>query len=260
VPYLQQRQNAPQPAFSVADYREIASDRSDVFSGLAAHRLLLDGMSRNGRAERVMDLYVSGNFFSLLGIQPIMGRFILPSEGEQVLADPVMVLGYTCWKNRFGGDPQVVGQTALVDGHAIKIIGVAPAGFYGISPWANIDAYLPLGMAPISGTDPNDFLTNRKYRAVSVLGRLRPGVARQQAEAALAAEAQRFSRDYPTEDAGLKLPLFDEQSTRFGDDPRAGTLFIVAGLFGGLALLVPFWPASTWRICRSFAGFCDNAR
>jgi predicted permease len=238
VPYLQQRENTPQPAFSVADYREIARDRLDVFSGLVAHRLLLDGMSRSGQAERVMDLYVSGNFFALLGIQPALGRFILPSEGEQVLADPVMVLGYSCWKNHFGGDPEIVGQTVLVDGRAIKVVGVAPEGFYGISPWANIDAYLPLGMAPISGTDPDDFLTNRKYRVVSVLGRLHPGVTRAQAEAALNVEAQRLSRAYPTEDTALKLPLFDERSTRFGDDPRAGTLFVVGSLFGGLAILV----------------------
>jgi predicted permease len=235
--FVQQKGDSLEQAFSVPDYRDIESGTSDAFSGFIAQRELVDGLSVNGKAERVMDLYVTGNFFSLLGIKPALGRFILPSEGEKVLADPVMVLSYSYWKTRFGGDPDIVGKIVSVDGQPITVVGVAPEGFYGVSAWANIQGYLPLGMAPISGVDSNDFMTNRGYRAVSVLGRLRPGISLRQAEASLSVEAARLSRDHATEDAGLRLPLFSEPSTRLGD-PRTGTPLLVSGLFFGLAALV----------------------
>jgi putative ABC transport system permease protein len=235
--FVQQDGNTLQSAFSIPDYRDIENGTSDAFSGFTAQRELVDGLSVNGKAERVMDLYVTGNFFSLLGIKPALGRFILPSEGESVLADPVMVLSFSYWKTRFGGDPDIIGKTVSVDGQPITVVGVAPEGFYGVNPWGNIQGYLPLGMAPISGVDSNDFMTNRGYRAVTVLGRLRSGVSLDQAEASLSVEAERLSKDHSTEDAGLRLPVFPELNTRLGD-PRTGTPLLVSGLFFGLALVV----------------------
>ena len=236
-PFIQQRGSSLQQEFSVPDYRDIESESSDAFSGFMAQRELVDGLGLNGKAERVMDLYVTGNFFSLLGIKPALGRFILPSEGERVLADPVMVLSYSYWKTRFGGDPDIVGKIVSIDGQPVTVVGVAPEGFFGVSAWANIQGYLPLGMAPISGADPNDFMTDRGYRAVTILGRLRPGTNLRQAEASLTVTAERLSKDHATEDAGLRLPLFPEPSTRLGD-PRTGTPLLVSGLFFGLAALV----------------------
>jgi macrolide transport system ATP-binding/permease protein len=237
VPFVQQKADSLLPAFSVPDYRDIARDTPDALSGVIAFRELVDGLSVNGQADRVIDLYVTANFFSVLGVKPTLGRFFLPSEGGQPLADSVMVLSHAYWRTRFGGDPAIVGKVVSVDGHPISIVGVAPAGFYGVSPWNNIDGYLPLGMAPISGVDPNDFITNRGYRAVSVLGRLRPGISLRQAEASLGLVAVRLSKDHAAEDAGLRLPLFPEASARF-EDPRTDTLGLVSKLFLGLATLV----------------------
>jgi predicted permease len=235
--FFQQNRDSLQQEFSVPDYRDIQSGSSDAFSGFIAQKELVDGLSVNGKADRVMDLYVTGNFFSLLGIKPALGRFILPGEGETVLADPVIVLGYSYWKTRFGGDPDIVGKIVSVDGHPTTVIGVAPEGFYGVNPWGNIQGYLPLGMAPISGVDSNDFMTIRGYRAVSILGRLRSGASLAQAEASLAVEADILSKDHAKEDAGLRLPVFPESSTRLGD-PRTGTPLLVSGLFFGLTLVV----------------------
>jgi len=237
VPYIQQKGNSLRRSFSVPDYRDIENAGASVFSGLTAQRELVDGLSLNGKADRVLDLYVTGNFFSILGIKPALGRLLLESEGERVLADPVIVLGYTYWKTRFGGDPNIIGQKVSVDGQPITVVGVAPEGFYGVNPWGNIQGYLPLGMAPISGVDSNDFITNRRYRLVTVLGRLRPGVSLRQAQSFLSVIAERLSKDHPTEDAGLRLALFPELSSRFGD-PRTGTLTLVSGVFLGLASVV----------------------
>ena len=90
--------------FSVPDYRDIRDQTGNVFSGLITYQIGLDGLSVNGKADRIVTSYVAGNFFTTLGIKPALGRFILPSE-EETTAAPVLVLGYSYWMTRFGGDP-----------------------------------------------------------------------------------------------------------------------------------------------------------
>ena len=128
-----QKEGFALPLFSIPDYRDLRDQSTKVFSGMFSYLTRFDGLSVNGKAERIRTYYISGNFFSTLGMQPATGRFILPSEGETPGADPVMVLSYTYWKGRFGGDPEIVGTKVSVDGHPVTIVGVAPEGFYGIN-------------------------------------------------------------------------------------------------------------------------------
>jgi len=93
--------------FSVPDYRDIREQTGKVFSDFIAYQLSLDGLSVNGKADRIVTNYVTGNFFSTLGIKPAAGRFILPSEED--IAAPVLVLGHSYWMTRFGGDAGIVG-------------------------------------------------------------------------------------------------------------------------------------------------------
>ena len=79
---FQQKQGSEQNNFSIADYRDIRNQTSEVFSGLIGYQFGMDGLSVNGKPDRIMSNYVSGNFFSTLGLRPAMGRLILPSEGE----------------------------------------------------------------------------------------------------------------------------------------------------------------------------------
>ena len=193
--YQQQKGNI-QTQFSVADFRDIRNQSSEVFSDVIGYQLGLDGLSVDGKADRIVTDYVSGNFFPALGIKPELGRFILPSEGETLGADPVMVLTYSYWKTRFGGDPAILGRKVSVDGHPITIVGVAPRGFVGLSTLISVQGFLPLGMLGIEGT-PNDFMTNRQLRGLLVVGRLRAGTSLQQAQASLSVIGQRLSRQYP---------------------------------------------------------------
>jgi predicted permease len=196
----------------------------------------MDGLSVNGKADRIMTNYVTGNFFAVLGIKPELGRFILPSEGEVPAADPVMVLSHTYWKQHFGGDPGIVGRGVLVDSHPVTIVGVAPEGFHGVNSIVQVQAFLPLGMAALGGY-PADFLSTRARRNMAVLGRLRPGVSLQQAQASLAVVAQRLAREHPDTESDLSFLAFPELRARPGPDPDNVMLFVFS-FFMALAGLV----------------------
>jgi predicted permease len=233
---FQQKHGGENNTFSIPDFRDIRNQTTSVFSGLFGYQWGMDGLSINGKPDRLMTNYVSGNFFSALRVQPAYGRLFLPSEGEVPGADPVMVLGYTYWKTHFAADPAIVGKRVSVDGHPITIIGVAPKGFFGVYPLLDVQAYLPLGMAILENTPP-DFMANRGRRNFAVLGRLQNGATVAQAQASLNVVAQRLSRDYPKEDEDLDLQVFPELRARPSPDPD-NTMVFISGLFLGLAMLV----------------------
>lgn len=234
---LQQKNGTVQPAFSIPDYRDIQSQTTETFSGLAGYLLGLDGLSAEGaKPERIATCYVSGNFFSTLGLKPALGRFILPSEGNTIGADPVMVLSYDFWKTHFGGDLAIVGRKVSVDGHPITIIGVVPEGFHGINPILSIQGYMPVSMAPIGGY-PSDLLNNRATHLFFVLGRLASTTDFQKANASLAVVAQRLSQQYPEVDKDLSVKAYPELRSRPNPDPN-NTVLVVSSLFLGLAALV----------------------
>jgi macrolide transport system ATP-binding/permease protein len=233
---FQQKHGNFQTQFSLADYRDIQNQTSAVFSDVFGYQFGLDGLSVDGKADRMTTNYVTGNYFSALGIKPALGRFILPSEGAVPGADPVMVLGYTYWQTRFGGDPGIVGKKVSVDGHPITIVGVAPKGFVGVYPILSVQGFLPMGMASIAG-NPSDFMTNRQIRNAPLLARLRPGVSLQQAQAVLAVVSQRLAQEYPEAHKELSVVAFPELHARPNPDPN-NTVLVVGSLFLGLAVMV----------------------
>jgi predicted permease len=232
---FRQKQALVQNQMSVADYRDIRTQTTGVFSDFFGLMFGLDGLSVNGKPDRILSNYVTGNFFTALGIKPALGRFILPSEGDTIGADPVIVLGYTYWKTHFGGDPSVVGTKVSVDGHPMTIVGVAPEGFYGLFSLATVQAYMPLGMAIID-SNPPDFMSNRGSRAFSVFGRLRPGASNAQAQASLDVVSKRLAQEYPS-DQDISYLAFPELRARPNPDP-SNTIVVISSLFLGLAALV----------------------
>src|SRR5271154_4685341 len=236
VPAFEQQKGNIQTQFSVPAYQDIRKQSTEVFSDVVAYQAGLDGLSVDGKADRIVTNYVTGNYFSSLGIKPLAGRFILPTEGEVAGADPVMVLSYAYWKTRFGGDPSIVGRKVSVDGHPITIIGIAPKGFYGTIPLVGSQGFLPFGMIGITST-PADFATNRQIRNVNMLARLRPGTTLQQAQASIAVIGQRMAEEYPEAEKGLKLGVYPELRSRPQPDP-SNTLIIMGSLFLGLAAMV----------------------
>jgi len=222
--------------FSIPEYRDIRSQSNSIFTDLLAYQFGMDGLNADGKTDRILSNYVSGNYFSMLGLKPTVGRLLLPSEGEVMGADPVMVLSYSFWKTRFGGDADIVGKKVVMDGHPITIVGVGPKEFDGISWFLKCQAYLPLGMAFIDGY-PMDFMTNRKTQMVFVYGRLQSGVSLKQAQAALDIVGERLTQQYPDTYKNQSLQIFPELQARPAPDPN-NTMLVLSGLFLGLATLV----------------------
>ena len=225
------------PGTSVPDYRELSNQSTAAFDDVFGYELDLVGLRvRDNKAERVVTNYVTGNFFSALGLKPALGRLILPSEGSAPGSDPVIVLSYSFWKRRLGGDPGILGTRVLVNGHPLTVVGVAPEGFQGISPFLAVSGYVPLGMGTVIDQPP-DFMSNRGQRGLNVLARLRRGVSVQQAQAAIGVVAQRLAQQYPDVDKNLMMMVFPETRSRLGD-PRTDSVNVICGLFLGLAGLV----------------------
>src|SRR5215831_3291127 len=233
---FQQRHGDVQNQFSAPEYRDIRDATHGQLTDVAAYQIGMDGMSVDGRAERLMTYYVTGNFFSTLGLTPAAGRLLLPGEGDRAGADPVVVLGYTFWKRRFNADPSTVGRRVLLNGRPFTIVGVGPERFHGPYPILEAQAYLPLGMHVIEGS-PADFLENRGARALVLLAELRPGVSLDQARAAIKVVGQRMGSTHPETEKDLDLQAYLEVRSRPQPDPK-NTMVLISSMFLGLAGMV----------------------
>ena len=225
-------------SFSYPDYQDIRS-QTDAFSDVLAYQVTLAALTVDGKGEHCVISRVTGNYFTTLGIQPALGRFILPSEGQTPGADPIFVLGYAYWQKRFGGDKSVIGKQVDIDGHPVTIVGVAPKGFAGMYSFLNMDGYLPLSaVAGSQGSTPvEETWTHREERSLELRGRLKPGVEWKQAEASLQVVALRLAEQHPETDKGMRLSLFPERLARPAPDPDE-TVPKISLAFTVLAMLV----------------------
>ena len=180
--------------FSYPDFQKIQQQTADIFAGTSAMRMFqMDGLSVDGKSQPMWSNFVTGDFFSLLGIKSVLGRLILPSEGKFAGADPVLVISYAYWKSRFGGDPSVIGKEASVNGRPVTIVGVTPENFHGAAASLDTQGYMPLGMAAALQDAPQDFLTDPQNTNLELVARLKPGVTFEQAQPVLQVVAQRLS-------------------------------------------------------------------
>lgn len=224
--------------FSYPDYLDIRR-QADTFSDILAFRVSLVGVSVDGKGDHCIISRVTGNYFTTAGIQPALGRLILPKEGQTAGADPVFVLGYTYWQKRFGGDLNVIGKQVEMDGHPVTIVGVTPKGFPGMYSFLNMDGYVPLSsVAGLGGNAPvEDTWTHREERSLELRGRLKPGIDKKQATASLQVVANRLAEQHPETDKGIRFSVFPEKLARPQPDPD-DTIPKVSLAFTVLAVLV----------------------
>ncbi len=218
------------------DYRQL----KNVFSDLVVYSPSPVNFGVQGRPERAWVDLVSGNYFSALGIQPVLGRTFAPDEGWVQNKDPLIVLSYNYWQKRFSGDPNIAGQTVQVNNHAFTIIGVAPEKYVGAYYFIKPDFYIPISTLGLLDPTQADVLTRRSASFIRVLGYLNPGVTPAQAMAAAQPIDQRLAQDFPDSHKGLSLLVLPELSAR--PEPGLGgfmsTAVIVFMLLVGLVLLI----------------------
>jgi predicted permease len=195
--------NQSGPQSSYPDYLDIR-DRNQVFTSVAAMRVMPAALSVTGKSTRIAGYMVSGNYFNLLGITPSQGRFLTP-EDDGASPSPVAVLGYGLWQRQFGADPAVVGKGVKINGEQFTIVGVAPAGFIGTERFYAAEIWLPFSV--IQTIEGRDWRTIRQTRNAWLIGRLNPGLSRKQAEASLSVLAADLAREHPVVNDGFTIRL-----------------------------------------------------
>ena len=158
--------------FSYPMYKDFR-DRNEVFSGVLARFPMEMAIVWKGQSERVDGELVTGNYFEVLGVMPVVGRLFNAADDRTPGAHPVVVLSHGYWLRRFGGDPAVVNQTIVVNGHAMTIVGVSQPGFAGVQVGRSADVVVPMMMKAEMTPTWND-LDNRRSRWLTVMGRRRP--------------------------------------------------------------------------------------
>jgi predicted permease len=173
-------------ALSYPMYLDFKQNNS-VFSGMFCRFDSTFSLGFNGTTERVRGELVSGTYFPVLGVGAAIGRTFTPDIDKITGGHPEVMLSFDYWQSRFAGDRSIVGKTVAVDGHNLTVIGVAQRGFGGVDMNSPSQVFVPLMMRPQLMPLYNDFLDfqNRRAHWVNVFGRLKPGVSRDQARAAL---------------------------------------------------------------------------
>src|SRR3954464_11159991 len=136
--------NGIEPVFSYAAYRRIATDAADLVDAMAASTVRRDAIIVDGPPEPVDLSWVSGNYFSTLGIAPAVGRMLLVSDDPAPPGERVAVLSDAYWTRRFGRDPDVIGRSVRLRASTFTIVGVAPRGFSGANAGETVDLWMPL--------------------------------------------------------------------------------------------------------------------
>jgi predicted permease len=167
-----ERNFSPTPPFSYLDYRDLR-EQNRTFTGILAYHNDWIALTGGAQPERVYIANVSSNYFDVLGIKPVLGRFFLTEEETHPDGVPSVVLGYSLWKTHYAKDPAIVGKSIEISRHTVTVIGVAPEGFVGAAPGLRDDLWVAL--------DPlgNDAwrMTHRDSYWLIVIGKLRPGVS-----------------------------------------------------------------------------------
>ena len=198
---------------SFADLQDYRAATGDVFDDIAGYSVGFLGLAvQGGRPERVLVTWVTGNYFALLDIRPALGRVIRADEGGRGRADPVVVLGYSTWQRRFGGDRSVVGQTVSVNGQPHTVVGVVPPDFLGTFAFSESELYLPVGWARASDAD------DRQARGLHAIARLRPRVTIDRAQAAITVVAERLAHQYPDSNTNVRVRVLPERFARPEED------------------------------------------
>jgi len=217
------------------DYR----DQNNAFTGLATVTFPIP-LNWGGQAEpqQLNASLASGNFFDVLGIKPYRGRTFIADGDKKVGGNPEVVLSYSLWARKFGSDDKFIGQTILLNGTPYTVVGIAPPSFKGIVSLGRPDLlWIPITMRDYVLTGQlKDWENNRRFRWLSIVGRLKPQLDLDQARAAMKTIAVSLEKEYPRDNKGRTVELFSLNESALGINQRkqfslaGGVLMSVVGL------------------------------
>ncbi len=187
------------------DYR----DENEVFDGTFAWGFPFPASMLEGEEpEQVFTETVTGSYFGVLGVEPALGRFILPEEDRAEGANPVVVMGYKLWTRRFGQDAEILGRKLILNGTSFDVIGVAPQGFQGVNALFSPDLWVPMMMyRQVLAEQFHHWFEDRRALFINMGGRLRDGISTEQATAHLKTLASALEQEYPEPNKGRTVEL-----------------------------------------------------
>jgi predicted permease len=225
----------PVSHYNYLDYR----DKTDVFTGVLCYNFAQVNLSKGaGDNKQLFAMVVSGNYFDVLGVKPVQGRAFIPDEDKTPSTHPVAVLSYGCWQRDFGGDPSLVGSTVSLNRRDFTVIGVAPKDFTGTNLGGGPDMWLPMMMHNEVQADLAMFYDGRRGLAFNLVGRLKPGVTIEQAQAASSALAYQLEQEYPKDNEGRNVRLMPLLQARIDPDGDGQTVMISAILMSTVFIIL----------------------
>ena len=226
-------------SLSYPEFRDFAA-RTEALEGLLAQRWvnIALGSSTGEPPQQISGALVSGSFFSVLGVRPVLGRAFRPEEDAGPGAPPAVVLSHALWEREFNADPAIVGKTARLNGQSFTIVGVAPRRFLGALLGIRADAWIPLAQTPRLEPGGGDRLANRGDRWLLAIGRLRPGVSDESAQEILAAEAARLAREFPDVSSGYRARLSTLSRSPWGAPEILRPVLLALAALVSLVLLI----------------------
>ena len=238
-------------ALSWPDFVELQSS-STLFDAFIADRLVATTLSIGDRAERAPGSIVSSNYFEALGVRPVLGRGFLPAEEIGRNTHPVTVISYRIWKERYGGDPAIIGKTQVLNGLPHTIVGVAPENFCGTFVGYAIQFWVPASMQ--ERFEPGGYkLEDRSARWIEGFALLKPGVGRARAQAELSMLARRLERDYNAANRGRGITLLPLWQSPFNSAAVLLPALGIALAAVSLVLLIACANVANLLLVQSFA-------
>ncbi len=216
-----------------------------TFSAMAVARPYAFSLTGTGQAEQVTSQYVSSDFFSLLGVKPLLGRTFAPEE-DRIGAAPLALVSEGFWKRKLGPESDVLGKSLTLDGGPYTIVGVIPASFHLLIPsFSDSEVYVPIGQWK------NNLLTNRGAGlGIHGVGRLKPGVTIEQARSDMDAVTRALAATYTDTDKGISAKLVPLKAQMVGH-ARPFLLLLLAVV--GFVLLIACVNVANLLLARSTA-------
>jgi predicted permease len=224
--------------FSYPDYRDLRSSAKS-FDGIAAFQLATFSLARSKDEVPQMraGLEVSDNFFSVLGVQPALGRSFLPQESARG-GSPAVVLSYGFWQDQFNGDKEVLGRTIRISGTDFTIVGVAPRAFTGVDQYIRPSFMVPAVLTQQLNGAAKDPMENRGDYSYTLYGRLRQGVSARQAQAEMVTLWKGLQQQYPADGRNGKMMVRTQLQFRIAQDSIDAILVTMLMALVSVVLLI----------------------